>query len=316
MIYSHVFINFQFRLKLIKSSNLKLIRGEENVTFSVLVSEFYAKMAEVNPFVNINLDFVLGISENIDKIKVNFGVFNRFMSQERRNEIMEKVPSSLVINGKLARDLLQNNINFVDFGHMLDTMELNFDIYSEISYNLANKNDKMNKCFNKSYKIWKHNPVDQKHMQQVAIDFESMELEYIRLRAVFEMKMNAKDEIKRNIETMIAAVDGMFDELLNVSKSKELDPNSTIQQMVMAIVRDLTEIHKRRVEYMANLRNLRNILKDYNKSRVIWAEFLIGMRESLKSDSKPVQPEIANFLKKVLQNFSENIRGKIGNMCG
>lgn len=269
-----------------------MIRSEKIVTFKSLVEKFDKKASRSGIFgMKPSLNIMLGLYTHIDELKSRCERLDRLMNQERKIEILKKVPSTMLIEGKLARDSLQSYIDLVNFANSLKVLHLNYEISLAIDFSLANQN------FVKSYQNWKLKKVNEKHMLLVKDTLDSLEVEFVQLHEFLTMAMSVIDETKRNIGTMTALLNSKFNRLLTITESAQ------ITEVVEQITHSLIEIHKKQDLFVTQLESIRNILNYYNAKRVTWAEFLIGMRDLPIMEPKPVILKKREYIKQIGRKY-------------
>lgn len=268
------------------------MRSKKIVTFQSLVDKLDKKASGSGIFgMKPNLNIMLGLYTHIDELKSKCEGLDRLMNQERKIEILNKVPSTMLIEGELARDTLQTKIDLVNFANSLKVLHLNYEISFAIDFILANEN------FVESYQNWKLKKVNKKHMLLVKDTLNSLKLEYVQLHEFLTMAMSVIDETKRNIGTMTTLLNSKLNRLLTITESAQ------ISEIVEQITHSLIEIHKKQDLFVTQLESIRDILNYYNAKRVTWAEFIIGMRELPIMEPKPVVLKKREYIKQIARKY-------------
>lgn len=253
-----------------------------------MLDRFYAKAAKVQINLRPQLDFILKISDDMDEIQFRTKLdvlFKEFMNASRTKQVLEKVPVSMQAMGRNARGFLATRINAINKR-------------SEIEYTSTIKYDN---GFYKSFKNWDHNPVDQAHVQQVVNDIGIMRSKYDELHGPFIVEMNAIYGVDVNFASDIDLANSLFDRLL--ASTNALEIRKLVEDSLQVTIR----MADRRKTRMTTLEHVRNILKDYNQWRIIWAEFIIGMRQTLSSERHLVQLNKFAYVKNRVKHVAMNL---------
>lgn len=271
------------------------------MSFSELAETFHAKEIGIISDKKSNLQFILGFFDHFDDIQIKCGTFKSFMTAERKAAILGKVPENIMFGETTSHDFLELSLKSGDTANRLRISYIKYEINSEILFELFMRNDK---SFNQSFKNWKRNPTDQKHVQRVKNELASMKSEYDQCNTHFNKQLRAIVESRAKIETMISSVNESIKYLLNIKETEQsYYYDSIVSKPVKEIAITSMKIYSDQTAFMTKLEKLRDLLKDYNKKRVKWSEFLIGMRETLVSEPKPVELKIGEFTKIIAKTF-------------
>lgn len=255
----------------------------ENLTFSALLDSFYIKAAEKGVELKPRLHFMLQISINIDKIKLKLKApLKKLMHRTRKMKMLEKVPKDMIIDEENAYNYLRNKINAIN-NEQKDIIKTTLGkINRRIVFEPHTlKDDK----FDEYYRQWECKPARKKHIQRVECSIKLMASEFQKLNEEFNEIMAEVNTARECLEELRIAVDHSFNKLLNSTKPKQAE-----RIIISEIKPMLNIIHKQQKDLGEKLKFVTEILTDYNTQRLIWAQFLIGMRSKLPSQLIQVQP--------------------------
>lgn len=159
------------------------------------------------------------------------------------------------------------------------TKNLFWDILSEMKFKPSDKNDAM---FDSSFEQWKKNPLDYEHLEKVACNLNFMKDEYNQLHDKFDKAMEKLNGIKENINKNIVSANAWFYRFFRNSDTR--DYQEIIDEMQYITMR----IYNQQNQLLSKLYSLIEILQTYNAKRFLWAEYVIGMRETLSSERHSV----------------------------
>lgn len=240
-------------------------------------------MDDTNVVLKSELDFVLGITENIDEIKSKFERSTYFMNDARRIQVMKKVPNYQQISGNSAFELLHEAIKSI-YVSSTNADKVYADIRKAIEFKSPIQNETDKNIFNKSYMNWKRNPTNLTHVQCASVVKTSMKYDYDRWHESFTKEMKEIDEITEYIDLKTTGFNSYCDKLLD----KTMVQKQAKEDIIANIILNAVEIQKIYPKLHPILKHILKILNDFNKKRITWAEFLIGMREWPSSSPKPV----------------------------
>lgn len=154
------------------------------------------------------------------------------------------------------------------------TKNLLWDILSEMKFKPSDKNDAM---FDSSFEQWKKNPLDLEHLKRVECDLNFMKDEYNQLHDEFVKAMEKLNEIRENIDKNIVSANAWFYRFFRNADTRDY------QQIIDEMQYITMEIYNQQNHLLSKLCTLIEILQTYNAKRFLWAEYVIGMRETLSS---------------------------------
>lgn len=255
----------------------------ENVTFSALLDSFYIKAAEKGVELKPRLNFMLQISINIDKIKSKLKApLKKLMHRARKMQMLEKVPEDMIIDEASAYKYLRDKINSIN-NEQADIIKTTIGkIDRRIGFEPHTMKDTK---FDEYYRQWECKPARKKHIQQVERSIKSMASEFQVLNEEFNEIMVEVNAARDCLEELRIVVDQSFNKLLNSTK-----PEQAKRIIISEIKPMLNLIHKHQKDLGDKLKQVMAILKDYNTQRLLWAQFLIGMRSELTSQLEQVKP--------------------------
>lgn len=266
----------------------KLFNAEQ-LAFSTLLRRFYAKMDDECIELKGKLDFMLGISENIDQVKTKLGRrYHGIYSSQ-----IEKSLQMITYN----RTIIRSKIESIDKSREVKIYNLCNKIRSQISMKISNPN------FLNSFVQWDQNPVDVEHLKRVKSLLSDMKSEYDELHKQFSKHMRLILAVSANIDKDILSVNTFFKQLLRPNYSRQAKRNT---QLVETMIDKIT---KQQSDLIQNLNQILKVVNIYNNQRYNWATLLIGM-EKLPSTSalphKHDSPIDINDLQNELYSDSEN----------
>lgn len=270
----------------------------ESVRFSLLLEKVYAK----SPGTSIskpNLDFLLTVPISIERMRNNFRMFHTtFVNKPMKDKLLKKVPPEGELDEIIYSWLLNQKIDTINQLHTNQISPVLNDIYTELAIQMPSKR---NSKFDESFKNWLENPTDSIHIQRIETDLNAMIIQYNQTLVTFNNELEASVDVSKGIVAEIKQANALFDKLL-----KQRDVNQA-KVIVGEVSNILDKIPTRESVLIRNLRDVKSALYKYNNQRVIWAEFLIGMRETLDSPSKPVEA-------KIIAQITEKVKNGLGNI--
>lgn len=171
----------------------------EHLAFSTLLRRFYAKLDGECIELKGKLDFMLGISENIDLVKTKLGRRYHGMYSGQ----IEKSLQMITYN----RTIIRSKIESIDKSRQVKIYNLCNKIRSQISMKISNPN------FLNSFVQWDQNPVDVEQLKCVKSLLSDMKTVYDELHKQFGKHMRLILAISANIDKDILSVVTFFKQL-------------------------------------------------------------------------------------------------------
>lgn len=208
----------------------------------------------------------------------------------------------MTIKGRQAVEFVYVHITGVNNGQS-KFKYLGDVLCSKIETGPSTKKDQL---FNDSFKKWDKNPAKKKQIQSVANDISFMEMENTEMFIQFANAMKVVDEMTVNIATGIAKANSLFDKLLETNDMEE------VKISIESVASILIEIMRMQSALSQHFQAMRMILKDYNRKRRLWAEFMIGMRVTRSTSRKPVKPTMMTYIRNLASIALTKMREMIG----
>lgn len=249
------------------------------MTFADVLGKFRAKVAEENFKKEISeLESIFDMFTMINEIRTKFQPFTtEFMDDGKKKLISDKVP--LAEDKCLFR--LDKKINWINEVREKEIPSRTNRIISIFSFNLEKDTKFMASLHN-----WEKNPVDKKHLERVKKNIGSMKSEYKAFQEDFKKNMEMANEVIAEIDAATIRVNQVFDIVWKTEGELGEDKDKDLLTEASLALTELLQCH----EYMCNVLNkLEEGALSLNKHRCKWADFLIGMRRTLKSDREPVE---------------------------
>ncbi|XP_031624090.1 uncharacterized protein LOC116341273 [Contarinia nasturtii] len=249
----------------------------ESITFASIVKKLYGQSKSLKS----KFDFMLKITKDIDAIKKKLEKMPRkaFLEHNTSEYILKHVPEDLQINGTDARQVLREKIDAINEGETISIKEIDDQICTRITFKSKGILDE---AIEKSYKNWAKNPVDAHHLKQINLDYPTMKSKFDNWQKTFIDEMKAADVLRDEIKAYFNGANSIFKTLLN----EPHNASETAEKYVDGILDGILVRHYRLIK---KLESAADVLQKYNNERVIWTEFIIGMRAKLESDPKPVE---------------------------
>lgn len=260
--------------------------NSEQVTFSKVLSDLKTKADGVGVTIEpLNDMFVMftSIVEITARIQ-RFGT--KFMADEMFNRILKKVPAirsrehTFSINIKLINHLRETNIKPL-------IKKFNDGVAFEL------KNDEE---FVDSFQNWNENPPNRTHIIEVQRTVDAIKLEYDDMQKHIEKFVKRANVVLAENEVKIGFADQLFKSILEDTYNEFAD----VKDKLNITTKDLYQYHTFMFDRMDTLEGY---VKMFNMSRLKWAEFIIGMRETLSSRKAPVKSKLKRKSKKKLGGF-------------
>lgn len=162
-----------------------------------------------------------------------------------------------------------------------DVTEKYFNFRSEIVHKMPKMVDNID--FDSSFKNWLRNPTNVDHMKKVKNTLGSMKTEYDQLHEKFKRELNEVNVERANIEKNVEAVNNLMEKFFHTKVNRQIADglSGDLSNLVYGV-------ETLRNSLIEKLKNVIKTLEEYNQKRIIWAEFLIGMRDTLTTQPKAV----------------------------
>lgn len=235
----------------------------------MLLDNFCAKAEKFGINLKLNLTFMLKISNRVDLIKTQLKVpVEDFIDDERKNRILQKVPSDWKYDNKSTfRDVINRRIEAINDGQSNNIQIHNNYIVAELEIQTPMT---YNRYFQDLYDEWNAHVMDKEHVKYVENLLKSMATEFQDLNEVFNESYKEVMKTKEELKSYMASAQTSFDALLK-PRQKWNKREQIIQEVVCILNR--TEAKQRDLAY--ELYQFRNSIKTYNKKRTKWARHFV-----------------------------------------
>lgn len=159
----------------------------------------------------------------------------------------------------------------------MQTRNVDLDILKKRSFKPSEKDDDV---FIESYKVFCKNPFNLTHAQLIWRDHTRMRKTYNDLHIKFDDDMAAAETLRASVDTNIGVASKQFVKLLSTSNVKE------IRNIVVRLQPIANKVIEEQKQLLGKLENMGETIELYNVKRYRWAEYLIGMRDTLNSDER------------------------------
>lgn len=252
---------------------------------------------ELRPKFNFILKGLSSINDLSDVEKKLKSPLNPLLSPEKLENLVKKVPEGTKLKKTNVRDFLRNEIGTFN-DKQIELKNLVDEVWTEVIVDVSKRVDDL---FLKSFAQWEKNSVDINHMENVLSNINDAMVEFNQLNEKFGRQLEAMHTSSVSIEKDISSSAMVFNKLL---KQPKLTPNIIIEKIVPIT----SVIFQKQARFESIIRKANALTKEFNNRRMIWAEYVIGMRETLSAKRKLVKPH-----KKII---STKILAKLGVLCG
>lgn len=257
-----------------------MINGNENPTFSELVQKFEAKVKTAKLPTGSNFTFLLNSFTTIDEIRNKFEVLAApFLNNSYIDQLYKKVPDAMKKNLLFHRKF--KDVNWIQEIGIRNSCQVIYPLISFELFEICLSDFK----FYDSYEQWIENVPVKKRLKKVQKDLSLMQFDYDLLNQQFNQKMAIADQLKASIEEDKATVIKLCDKLLNSANANEA---KTILKELMPTLERIPPSECKLSDAISS--HMKFILNGYNEHRKKWAEYIIGMRKTLESEPKTVEP--------------------------
>lgn len=213
------------------------------------------------------------IASNVDQVKQHLNVpMKEFMSEGKIANILKEMPDKMtILKLKLetgARDFVHSNIDSIN-AEQIAIEKLNHEVANVLAYQPNNE------AFKKAFSHWaadKHTKVD--HLKKVEGSIPAMQSYYNQLHTTFEKHMSEVEKARSNIEQGIVSANVAFDKLhgSNSKVTKEIVEEARLK---------MDTVTENQAKMRKHLGIVMTVLIDYDVQRTIWAEYIIGKKDSV-----------------------------------
>ncbi|XP_031624035.1 uncharacterized protein LOC116341232 [Contarinia nasturtii] len=234
----------------------------KDVTCSTFLDQFYAKASKQGFDFRPRLSVILGITNDSKRI-----------IKKCQAPIKEFVDHTKLLRLQNTIGLLKHHI-VKAYEKTIETRFLYDDIIRELEFKLPIKTDKI---FRKSYEKWeKDSEIDKSRLEFVNNTIGAMALDYSELHKGFKEHLEAADQTKVIVEKYFDSANTSFDTFLNIT------PDTKNKKCIIwEVAKIILAIQKEQDQLLVHLESMKNILRVYNEQRLIFIEYIMGMRESL-----------------------------------
>lgn len=249
-------------------STVQVINGEENdfpdsPAFSEIVNKYYGEVKTMKP----KLDFMLQITKNVNEIKKKFEVpVTDFIDNATRDKFLK------TFSYEDIRKFYQGNNDLFNNRQTEKVKVLNDEFCKELEFNSPNKYEN----FSASYENWASKPIDAKRVKDS--DIKSIKTDFKTLQNKFNNYIDVVGKLKASNKADVGSINSLYN---NIPKTRD---SKTKAKMIKRLGTTTERLVSEQTELITNMRNAMVTLLNYNEQRITWAEFLIGMRDSPKSD--------------------------------
>lgn len=193
--------------------------------------------------------------------------------------MLTHVPQNMLLNGTNARQYLREKIDAINEGQTNSIKTIDDQICTKLAYRSQGIQDN---DIVTSYNNWVENSFDQNHLKQINGEFPTMKSKFDNWQQTFKADLTAATALRGEIKTSIYKTAPIF---LSVTKLPVKAAEITETKLDPA----LDAILAGQYRLIKKLESMSDTLSKYNSERMKWVEFLIGMRDTLDSDPKPVE---------------------------
>lgn len=265
------------------------------MTFDDLLSRFYTKITKKKIQLKANLDFIPKISNNMgdicnDKDKLKYP--DEFISHNKMEEYLKKVPKSIKINGIDAQSFLRQEIKSINHVQINRMPFSNLNICGGIEFKIRTEYDSF---FEESYNQWIKDSIKSDVVECVEKSSVSMISDNMSFQTKFDAGMKLAEDLRKAIEIDSNAVRSLFEELLGAKPGQATQIIDKVKPLII-------KIPKQQNELIEIFKNVSVLLTEYNELRMKWADVLIGIRKSPTAPRKQLTKVFYKNLSKEIRN--------------
>lgn len=292
-----------------------MINGEDDLTFSHFVEKFNKKAAQKG--VDMDLQFITEFSSTITELKKKLEIpTNDFIDIGTWHKVMEIIPKDITVkkDEKLVngREFVLETLGYINNADNICIRNVSDEICAEIEFKPPVKKDIV---FGNWYRVWTMVSPNVECLTQIHQELPQMTAEYLELLSVFNKRLEEVESAKKDVKSVAGIVKLAIAKLLKLSPQNE-DYAVLAKEIVENLQPNLGRLLQRKGAVYYSLVSVRDAVRDYNKARMRWVEFLMFMRKTFKSDRRTsVNPKrmfgFFTSLKKDLVQGTKNLERKI-----
>lgn len=229
------------------------------------------------------LNFITQKFDQIEKFKARLNKpLKLSVTNSSINEYVQEVPENYLLEEMKARDYLSSMIDKIVDQQSNLLKQKRAKVSASIVIDARKLDDY--KVLNESFVNWSKNPTSEKHMKNVDKEISKMKTEFDNCQSLFTSELDTMRKFEVNITGDITVARELLKDIwhttfLAENLSLEMLRKAGLQLKFIHIAQNaLGEM----LDYM-----YKRILQDYNKKRIVWVQFIIGMRKSLNPKEKP-----------------------------
>lgn len=254
---------------------IKFIDATKDVPLKKFLDSYYGRATSKKFQFRRKLDFIQKWSDQIESVKMEFKIpVFAFMGDDKRDNVLAKVPKEMSIDGFQTRKFLKQAIYSLN-ADQVTIDNLNAKICAEIDFKL-NKNDAI--AIIESFNKWEKRPSDAELFQKIQPFIGAMEAQHKILRTTLDKQLKDVIDLKKKLYTNWYAIHLKLNQLLKTSDHQMADFIIEENEQLFGMTFTMNG------QFIISLGNLLNELKKFNNQRIAWVEFLIGMRKTHKID--------------------------------
>ncbi|XP_031625004.1 uncharacterized protein LOC116341839 [Contarinia nasturtii] len=276
------------------------IINAQQFSFDDLASKFNTKVDAIDTNMRLNCSFILKSlgSNDFSNIELKLNApLNPLLSNDKLEALVTKVPEGVKLKKTNVRDFLRSKIETFN-NKQIENRNLLDQIWAEVTVDVSRRMDDL---FLKSFVQWEKNSVDINHMKKVISNLTDAIVEFDEMNKVFGEQLEAADMARISIEEDISSSAMVFNKLLKKSKL-------TTSIIIEEVVPIFSVIFQKLAEFESIIQKENALTKEFNNRRIVWADYMIGVRETLSAERKLVKPYKKTRIAKNL--------AKLGILCG
>lgn len=254
-----------FALKIVIFLDLskKVTKGED-VTFVKVVKAFYTKCIKMKVPVK-SLDFMVKIVPNVSQLEQKLKTpMKPFIREDKMKGISDKMTHLRQKLDTESYNFIESSIGSITF-QQIAIEKLNNKILTALEFKMHNED------FKKEFYRWtieKLTKIDR--LRDVEKNVDSMYLWYSHFRATFQKEMSEAEKVKTNIRHSMDSAKVAFDKF------------DMSEAMATELKLHLSTVTEHLAKLLEHLKIVNEIVNDYNAQRIEWAEYLIGLKDSIE----------------------------------
>lgn len=244
------------------------------VKFSELLDTFYDKANDVKLPLEQRLNFILRLTNQYDDIKMQLSPFAKeFMSIEKKNKVVAKVPLQLKFKENNLRRLIISHIATINETQTKDIKKIYSYICAEFEYEISPEYEDV-------FQQWRKSPANETHIRQVKSEIRDMAKTFTKFHDRFISDMHLVDEVRTKLKKFINLSKNCCNAIL---EAKTIDETTSLSFNAMSLLNEVIQLHTKLIE---KIKQILSTLKLYNQQRVVFVNFLLGRISTLKPKKK------------------------------